>query len=393
MANNQQPPTAPEEVELTILMPCLNEAETLEVCIRKALGFLEKHQVRGEVLIADNGSTDGSQTIAEKTGARVVPVKDKGYGNALLGGIAAAKGRYIIMGDADDSYDFVNLMPFVEKLREGYDLVMGNRFRGGILPGAMPPLHYYLGNPVLTGLGRLFFCPEIGDYHCGLRGFSKAAAERMELRTTGMEFASEMVVKASLLKMRICEVPTTLKKDGRNRPPHLRSWRDGWRHLRFMLMHSPRWLFLIPGALMMLVGLLTGLWLLPGPQKIGNITFDVHTMLYAGLAVLIGFQSVIFAVFTKTFAITSGLLPKDERMEKLFKYITLEVGLIIGVLLIIAGLGGTAYAVLGWQKNQFGNLVPADTLRTVIPSFVLLALGCQTVLSSFFMSVLGLKRR
>jgi hypothetical protein len=299
----------------------------------------------------------------------------------------------VIMGDADDSYDFVNLMPFVEKLREGYDLVMGNRFRGGILPGAMPPLHYYLGNPVLTGLGRLFFCPEIGDYHCGLRGFSKAAAERMELRTTGMEFASEMVVKASLLKLRICEVPTTLKKDGRNRPPHLRSWRDGWRHLRFMLMYSPRWLFLIPGALMMLVGLLTGLWLLPGPQKIGNVTFDVHTMLYAGLAVLIGFQSVIFAVFTKTFAITSGLLPKDERMEKLFKHITLEVGLIIGVLLIIAGLGGTAYAVLGWQKTQFGNLVPADTLRTVIPSFVLLALGCQTVLSSFFMSVLGLKRR
>jgi hypothetical protein len=388
-----QPYPETDALELTILMPCLNEAETLEVCIRKALGFLEKHQVRGEVLIADNGSTDGSQAIAEKAGARVVPVKEKGYGNALLGGIASAKGRYIIMGDADDSYDFVNLMPFVEKLREGYDLVMGNRFRGGILPGAMPPLHYYLGNPVLTGLGRLFFCPEIGDYHCGLRGFSKAAAERMELRTTGMEFASEMVVKASLLKMRICEVPTTLKKDGRNRPPHLRSWRDGWRHLRFMLMYSPRWLFLIPGALMMLVGLLTGLWLMPGPQKIGNVTFDVHTMLYAGLAVLIGFQSVIFAVFTKTFAITSGLLPKDERMENLYKYITLEVGLIIGVLLIIAGLGGTAYAVLGWQKTQFGPLVPADTLRTVIPSFVLLALGCQTVLSSFFMSVLGLKRR
>lgn len=394
MANNQQSPVTPEDApELTILMPCLNEAETLEVCIRKALGFLERHQVRGEVVIADNGSTDGSQAIATKAGARVVPVKDKGYGNALLGGIAAAKGRYIIMGDADDSYDFVNLMPFVEKLREGYDLVMGNRFLGGILPGAMPPLHYYLGNPVLTGLGRLFFCPEIGDYHCGLRGFSKAAAERMELRTTGMEFASEMVVKASLLKLRICEVPTTLKKDGRNRPPHLRSWRDGWRHLRFMLMYSPRWLFLIPGALMMLVGLLTGLWLLPGPQKIGNVTFDVHTMLYAGLAVLTGFQSVLFAVFTKTFAITSGLLPTDERMEKLFKYITLETGLIIGALLIIAGLAGTASAVFGWQKTQFGPLVPADTLRTVIPSFVLLALGCQTVLSSFFLSVLGLKRR
>ena len=394
MANNLQSPTAAEEaLELTILMPCLNEAETLAVCIEKARGFLEKHHVRGEVLIADNGSTDGSQTIAEQAGARVVPVKEKGYGSALLGGIAAAKGRYIIMGDADDSYDFVNLMPFVEKLREGYDLVMGNRFRGGILPGAMPPLHYYLGNPVLTGIGRLFFCPEIGDYHCGLRGYSKAAAEKMGLRTTGMEFASEMVVKASLLKLRICEVPTTLKKDGRNRPPHLRSWRDGWRHLRFMLMYSPRWLFLIPGAALMLIGLLAGIWLIPGPRTIGNVTFDVHTMLYAGLAVLIGFQSVLFAVFTKTFAITAGLLPSDERMEKLFKHITLEAGLIVGVLLILAGLGGTAYAVLGWQKTQFGPLVPSDTLRTVIPSFVLLALGCQTVLSSFFISVLGLKRR
>lgn len=385
--------TTGETVELSIVMPCLNEALTLETCIRKAQRFLTQHGVKGEVIIADNGSTDGSQAIAEKAGARVVPVKEKGYGSALLGGIAAARGRYIIMGDADDSYDFVNLMPFVEKLREGYDLVMGNRFRGGILPGAMPPLHYYLGNPVLTGLGRLFFCPEIGDYHCGLRGFSKAAAERMELRTTGMEFASEMVVKASLLKLRICEVPTTLKKDGRNRPPHLRSWRDGWRHLRFMLMYSPRWLFLIPGMLLMLVGLLATAWLWPGPQKVGGITFDVHTMLYAGLAILVGFQSVVFAVFTKTFAITSGLLPKDERMDRLYRVVTLETGLIVGVLLILAGLGGTAAAVLGWKKTQFGPLVPSETLRTVIPSFVLLALGCQTVLASFFMSVLGLKRR
>ena len=382
-----------ETVELSIVMPCLNEALTLETCIRKAQGFLTQHGVKGEVIVADNGSTDGSQAIAEKAGARVVPVKEKGYGSALLGGIAAARGRYIIMGDADDSYDFVNLMPFVEKLREGYDLVMGNRFRGGILPGAMPPLHYYLGNPVLTGLGRLFFCPKIGDYHCGLRGFSKAAAERMELRTTGMEFASEMVVKASLLKLRICEVPTTLKKDGRNRPPHLRSWRDGWRHLRFMLMYSPRWLFLIPGMVLMLVGLLATAWLWPGPQKVGGITFDVHTMLYAGLAILVGFQSVVFAVFTKTFAITSGLLPKDERMDRLYRVVTLETGLIVGVLLILAGLGGTAAAVLGWKKTQFGPLVPSETLRTVIPSFVLLALGCQTVLASFFMSVLGLKRR
>lgn len=381
------------KLELSIVMPCLNEAETLETCIRKAQGFLTQHNIEGEIIIADNGSTDGSQAISERLGARLVPVKDKGYGNALMGGIRAAHGRYIIMGDADDSYDFTDLMPFVEKLREGHDLVMGNRFKGGIKPGAMPPLHYYLGNPVLTGIARLFYCREVGDYHCGLRGFSKAAAERMELRTTGMEFASEMVVKASLLHLRICEVPTTLSPDGRSRPPHLRSWRDGWRHLRFMLLYSPRWLFLIPGATLMVIGMLLGLWLLPGPRTIGHVTLDVHTMLYAGLAVLIGFQSVLFAVFTKIFAITSGLLPPDERLKRTFDYITLEVGLIIGALLTLAGIGGTLYAVIGWQKTEFGPLVPSQTLRTVIPSFVLLALGCQTILSSFFLSVLGLKRR
>ncbi|MEW6302570.1 MAG: glycosyltransferase family 2 protein [Verrucomicrobiota bacterium] len=381
------------DLELTIVMPCLNEAETIEVCVKKALGFLEKHGVKGEVVIGDNGSTDGSQEIATRNGARVVHVKDKGYGNALMGGIRAARGKYVIMGDADDSYDFTNLMPYVEKLREGYDLVMGNRFRGGIAPGAMPPLHYYLGNPVLTGIGRLFFCPQVGDYHCGLRGFSKDAFERMDLHTTGMEFASEMVVKASLKKMRITEVPTTLKPDGRSRPPHLRSWRDGWRHLRFMLMFSPRWLFLLPGALLMIISGLVGLWLLPGPRQIGNVELDVHTLFYAALGVLIGFQAVWFAVFTKIFAISEGLLPEDPRMNKVFKVITLEVGLIIGVLLVVIGLGGSIYAVSSWGQTSFGPLEPTKTLRTIIPAGLCLALGSQIMLSSFFLSVLGLKRR
>lgn len=382
-----------EEVELSIVMPCLNEAETLEVCIRKAQSFLLDHHVKGEVIIADNGSTDGSQDIVKRLGARLVPVPARGYGAALLGGITVAKGKYVIMGDADDSYDFVNLKPFIEKLREGYDLVMGNRFRGGINVGAMPPLHFYLGNPVLSGIGRLFFCPMIGDFHCGLRGFSRAAALKMDLHTTGMEFASEMVVKASLLKLRMTEVPTTLKKDGRTRPPHLRSWRDGWRHLRFMLLYSPRWLFLFPGIVLMAIGILVGMWLLPGPQKIGNVTFDVHTLLYAALCVLVGFQAVVFAVFTKIFAISEGLLPEDERMKRVFKTINLEVGLVAGVIMVLLGLAGSVYAVLVWKHTSFGPLDATKVLRMIIPSFLALALGSQVILSSFFLSVLGLKRK
>ncbi len=380
-------------LELSVLMPCLNEAETLEVCIKKAQNSLRENQLSGEVIIADNGSTDGSQAIAERLGARVVPVASKGYGSALLGGIAAARGRFIIMGDADDSYEFTNLMPFVVKLRDGFELVMGNRFKGGIKPGAMPPLHRYLGNPVLTGIGRLFFGCPAGDFHCGLRGFSKAAIDRLELQTTGMEFASEMVVKASLQGLRITEVPTTLSPDGRSRPPHLRSWRDGWRHLRFMLVYSPRWLFLYPGMLLMLVGLGAGLWLLPGPQKVGGVTFDVHTLLYAMLAVLIGFQAVVFSVFTKIFAVSEGLMPEDQRLNRLFKVVTLEVGLIAGTLLILGGLAGSIYAVGLWREKSFGDLNPAQTLRTILPAVLALTLGCQIVLSSFFLSVLGLKRR
>jgi hypothetical protein len=297
------------------------------------------------------------------------------------------------MGDADDSYDFGSLGPFIAKLREGYDLVMGNRFLGGIKPGAMPPLHRYLGNPVLTTIGRVFFRSPCGDFHCGLRGFSKSALLNLDLRTTGMEFATEMVVKATLQGMRIAEVPTTLSPDGRSRAPHLQSWRDGWRHLRFLLLYSPRWLFLYPGGLLMVLGLATMLWLLPGPKVIGGVTFDVHTLLYAGVAIVIGFQSILFAVFTKVFAVSEGLLPKDDQLERTFRYLTLEVGLLAATILILAGLGGSAYAYWFWDRLSFGNLDPAHTMRIVIPAVTSLTLGCQTLFSSFFLSVLGLKRR
>ncbi len=386
-------PGAVAALELSIVMPCLNEAETLEICIRKAQNSLRENHLFGEVIVADNGSTDGSQAIAERLGARVVSIACKGYGSALLGGIAAAHGKFVIIGDADDSYEFTNLMPFITKLREGFELVMGNRFRGGIKPGAMPPLHRYLGNPVLTGMGRLFFGCPVGDFHCGLRGFNKAAVIRLNLKTTGMEFASEMVVKSSLQGLRITEVPTTLSPDGRSRPPHLRSWRDGWRHLRFMLVYSPRWLFLYPGLLLMLVGLGSGLWLLPGPQKVGGVTLDVHTLLYAMLAVLIGFQAVLFSVFTKIFAISEGLMPEDPRLNRLFKFVTLEVGLIAGAILVFCGLAGSLQAVGLWREKSFGDLNPAQTLRTILPAVLALALGFQIVLSSFFLSVLGLKRQ
>ena len=378
--------------EFSIVMPCLNESKTLATCIKNAQYSLDNLNIAGEVIIADNGSTDGSQAIALKLGAHVVNVKQRGYGAALQGGFKAAHGRYIIMGDADESYDFTSLKPFVEKLREGYDLVMGNRFKGGIQPGAMPPLHKFLGNPVLTAIGRLFFRSSIRDFHCGLRGFRKEAVMHMDLRTTGMEFASEMVVKATLFDMRIAEVPTTLSPDGRSRPPHLRSWRDGWRHLRFLLLYSPRWLFLYPGFTLITAGLFVGVWLHSADQTVGNVTFGIHTLLYASLAIIIGFQAVVFAVFTKVFAITQGLLPQDCRLEKTFQHITLEVGLICGTVLAVGGLLGSLYAVHFWKLHAFGPLDVSETLRIVIPAFTSLALGCQTILSSFFLSVLGLKR-
>jgi glycosyltransferase involved in cell wall biosynthesis len=387
------PVSEASSLELTIVMPCLNEAETLASCIKKAQRWLSRNHVAGEIIIADNGSSDGSQTIATVMGARVVHVADKGYGNALRGGIIAARGKYVIMADADDSYNFSNLTPFLEKLRAGYELVMGNRFAGGIKPGAMPVLHKYLGNPVLTGIGRLFFRSPCGDFHCGLRGFSRAAVMKLDLRTSGMEFASEMVVKSTLNKLRIIEVPTTLSPDGRSREPHLRSWRDGWRHLRFLLLYSPRWLFLYPGALLMLVGLATGVWLLPGPQTVGHVTFDIHTLLYSAAAVVTGFQAVNFAVFTKIFGVTEGLLPPDPKLEKAFKYVTLESGLLVGVTLFVLGLLLSIYALSDWGAHSFGPLDPTKVLRLVIPAVTAMILGSEIVLSSFFLSVLGLKRK
>ncbi len=380
-------------VELSIVMPCLNEAETVEVCVRKAKGWLEESKVNGEVVVADNGSTDGSQAAALRANARVVHVEAKGYGSALMGGISAALGKYVIMGDADDSYDLGNLGAFLDKLRAGYHLVMGDRFAGGIGAGAMPALHKYVGNPVLTGIGRLLFRSPCRDFHCGLRGFDRDAILKLDLRTTGMEFASEMVVKATLRGLRITDVPTRLSPAGRTRPPHLRTWRDGWRHLRFLLLYSPRWLFLYPGALLMVLSSIAGLWLLRGPVAVGAVAFDVQTLLYAAAAAILGFQAVLFAVLTKVFASSEGLLPEDPRFAIVFRYITLEVGLIAGCLLALGGVVGSLYAVGFWSEHAFGALDTSRTLRFIIPSVAALILGGQVILSSLFLSVLGLKRR
>ena len=390
-ASDQQKTAA--ACELTVLMPCLNEAETLGTCISKAKASIKSLGLNGEVLIADNGSTDGSQDIARGLGARVVNVERKGYGNALMRGIATAQGKYVIMGDSDDSYDFSTLGPFVEKLREGYDLVMGNRFLGGIQPGAMPPLHRYMGNPVLTTIGRLFFKSPSGDFHCGLRGFKRKTILDLDLRTTGMEFASEMVVKASLHDLRITEVPTTLQPDGRSRPPHLRSWSDGWRHLRFLLLYSPRWLFLYPGILLIAFGLIAGALLLQGPVFVGSIAFDAQTLLYAAAAVILGFQAVAFSVFTKVFAISEGLLPEDPKLTFSQIKLNLEKGLILGASLILTGLVCSAYSVWTWRRHSFGVLDPAQTLRIIVPAITALIIGVQIVFSSFFLGILGLRRR
>ena len=387
-----QPELAHKEVEVSVVMPCLNEAETLAICIQKARAALQRSNIAGEVIVADNGSSDGSQQIAEQMSARLIRVEAKGYGSALRGGIAAARGQFVVVADADNSYDLGDTPRFVERLRSGADLVMGNRFLGGIKPKAMPSLHRYLGNPVLTAIGRLFFHSPCGDFHCGMRAFRKSAYERMQLHTTGMEFASEMVVKASLLKMSIAEVPTTLSPDGRSRPPHLRTWRDGWRHLRFLLLYSPRWLFLYPGMFLMMLGLAGSAWLLPGPRRIGALVFDVHTLLYALMSILLGFQAIAFATFTKVFAISEGLLPADPRLMKVFRYIKLETGLVIGAALVLLGVCGSLLAVSGWSAQHFGRLDPSHMLRLVSPSVVALTLGFETILSSFFLSVLGLKR-
>lgn len=382
-----------EDIELSVVMPCLNESKTLATCIQKAFNAMRRLGVKGEVVIGDNGSTDGSQEIARSLGARVVDISFPGYGAALHGAIAASRGEYIIMGDSDDSYDFAQLALFFNKLSDGSDLVMGNRFEGGIEPGAMPPLHRYLGNPILSSIGRLFFKSPVRDFHCGLRGFRKEAVEGLRLQTRGMEFASEMVVKATLFGLRISEVPTTLSPDGRDRAPHLRTWRDGWRHLRFLLLYSPRWLFLYPGLLLFFAGIFGMAWLLPGPRKVGQIVFDLNTLLAASTAILIGVHSVLFATFSKIFAITEGLLPADPRLNSLFRYVTLETGLAAGSLFTALGAGLWIFGVAYWGSHHFGPLQPDYALRIVIVGLVSLTLGVETILSSFFLSVLGMARK
>lgn len=379
-------------IELTILMPCLNEAETLAICIEKALGFLRRSGISGEVLIADNGSSDGSQEIAARLGARVTHVPEKGYGAALIAGIAAARGRYVIMGDSDDSYDFSVLDPFIAKLRDGFDLVMGNRFKGGIAPGAMPPLHRYLGNPVLSTIGRIFFASPIRDFHCGLRGFSRDAMAALELRAPGMEFASEMVVKATMRGLRIAEVPTTLSPDGRSRPPHLRSWRDGWRHLRFLLIFCPRWLFFYPGALLFALGALVMALLLPGPVSLGAVTLDVHSLLYASGAVVMGFQAMQFWVFARLYGAVTGLLPEAERLNRALSRFGLEAALLLAGAIFLLGLALGGWSLAQWGARDFGTLQGAGVMRMAIASVTAMLIGLQLAFGAFFLALLGMMR-
>jgi glycosyltransferase involved in cell wall biosynthesis len=378
---------------ISIVMPCLNEAETLAICIRKARAAIVASGIPGEVIIADNGSTDGSLQIAADEGARIINVPIRGYGAALFAGFEAAHGKYILMADADDSYDLSHLPRFLASLDAGADLVVGNRFQGGIKPGAMPSLHRYLGNPVLSYLGRLLFRIPVGDFHCGIRAFRKDAFLRMNLRTTGMEFASEMIVKSSLLGLKITEVPTTLSPDGRSRAPHLRTWRDGWRHLRFLLLYSPRWLFLYPGLAATLIGFLVTLWLLPAQRTIGSVNFDVDTLTCAIGLMLIGVHISVFAVSAKVFGMREGFLPDDPKFQRLFLYFQLESGLVLGVFFLLAGFIAMVYAVVVWRQASFGNLSPTHMLRLVLPAAASLMLGVEIVFSSFFLSLLGMRNR
>ena len=383
-----------KDIELSIVMPCLNEAETLAICITKANNWLQQNNVIGEVVIGDNGSTDGSQKIATDLGARVINVPTKGYGSALMGAIEASYGKYVIMGDSDDSYDFGNLTLFVQELRNGYDLVMGNRFKGGVAKGAMPFLHRYLGNPVLSFIGRLFFGSKARDFHCGLRGFRQDIVSVLNLRTTGMEFASEMVVKATIFNLKITEVATTLSPDGRSRPPHLRTWRDGWRHLRFLLIYSPRWLFLIPGVFLMLFGFILSVLIIQKPfEIIGNINLDTNTLLYAGAFMIVGFQAFIFGIFTRAYAVQAGFLPQNDQLIKWLDIVSLEKGLIAGLIIFFAGIFGTIHSLTLWNEVHFGRLDYPSILRIVIPSVVAIILGLQTILSSFFISVLNVNKK
>jgi glycosyltransferase involved in cell wall biosynthesis len=380
-------------VELTVLLPCLDEVETIGICVDKARRAMVDLGVVGEVVVADNGSTDGSQALAVARGARVLDVPTRGYGAALRAGIAAARSEFVIMADADDSYDLSNLEPFLRDLRQGADLVMGNRFAGGIEPGAMPRLHRYLGNPVLSFLGRLFFNSPSRDFHCGIRGFQRSKVEALQLRTTGMEFASEMVVKATLAQFVITEVPTTLSRDGRTRGPHLNTWRDGWRHLRFLLLYSPRWLFLYPGLVLMAAGVALGGALLAGPVKFGGVGLDVNALIYCMVAVLIGFQSALFAVLARAFAMNESLLPPSSTIDRAFHVATLERGLVVGAVLLLIGLGFTVYSLVHWGSAGFGALNARDGIRIVVPGATATVLGFEVVLASLFLSILGLARK
>jgi Glycosyl transferase family 2 len=378
-------------MELTILMPCLNEAETVATCVRKARNFLTRTGIEGEVLVADNGSTDGSPQLARDAGARVVEISKKGYGNALIGGIEAATGRYVIMADADDSYDFSQLDAFVDGLRAGNTMVIGHRFRGGIQPGAMPLLHRYLGNPVLSFAGRLFFSSDIGDFHCGLRGVDRAATLKLGLRAPGMEFASEMIVKATLAGWRIAEVPTVLSPDGRSRAPHLRSWRDGWRHLRFLLMMSPRWLMLYPGAFLIGVGVAAQIAILHGPVVIGGVGFDIHTMLYAAGASILGVQLVLFSLLARTVGVLKSLLPMSPPLARFLRVFSLERGILLGLLLALAGLALAIYSVESWAHARLAALDPATMMRVAIPSVTLMLAGAEIIFASFLLGFIDVR--
>ncbi|GAN60679.1 dolichol-P-glucose synthetase [Acetobacter cibinongensis] len=383
----------PDHLELTILMPCLNEAETLAVCIRKARTFLERYNIRGEVLIADNGSTDGSQAIANTEGARVVAIPVKGYGAALLGGIDAAYGRYVIMGDADDSYDFSSLMPFVERLRAGDDVVMGNRFRGGIAKGAMPFLHRYLGNPVLSFLGRLFFKLKNGDFHCGLRGFNRERILQLRCNTTGMEFASEMLVKASLARYVISEVPTTLKPDGRSRPPHLRTWRDGWRHLRFLLVHTPQWLFLYPGITFVLLGAVGAAAIAIPGVHIGHIELGFHSFVACCYFIVIGAQLLSFTLVADQYALQTGFLPLEDGHRNLLSFFSLEKTLLLAGCISLVGVFGVIYCVLHWANTGFGHLLYGELANTLTLSLTLIVVGVQAAFSAFLFGILSANKK
>jgi hypothetical protein len=386
--------TPPDHLpELSVVLPCLNEAETLAVSLRKASASAALLDVNLELIVADNGSTDGSQEIARENGARVIDVETRGYGAALAAGINAARGTFVIMADADDSYALDDLGPFVEELRDGADLVMGNRFTGTIEPGAMPFIHRYIGNPVLSFIGRTLFSTPVGDFHCGMRGFRRDTIVELDLRTTGMEFASEMVVKASVCELDIREVPTTLRPDGRTRPPHLRTWRDGWRHLRFLLLMSPRWLLLIPGVVLIVVGATGMAILLRGPISVGNVEFDIHALLYSHLALVIGLQTVFLAAFVRAYATTAKLLPDTEVGSRWLDRLQLEYGLIAGLVLVVAGVAGSITAVAVWGSASFEGLNPSETMRIVIPSITAVAIGAELIIASFVIGVLKLEHR